>query len=92
MVRNSLFLSATAALLAFAPAASAADMSMAPLEPEAGFAVGMAEGEQVATVEEDDGLGIDVNVDLGLFDDDDEEAVAVVHGDAPLPPAPYVTK
>jgi hypothetical protein len=81
MPRNLLVLT-LASVLASATAASAADYAV---EQEAGFMPG-AEQEAVA-VEEDDSL-IDVNIDLGLFDDDEEEVVmtgAPDEPDAPLP-------
>lgn len=82
MPRNLLVLT-IASVLASGTAAFAADYAV---EQEAGFMAG-AEQEAVA-VEEDDSL-IDVNIDLGLFDDDEEEVAmtgAPDEPDAPLMP------
>jgi hypothetical protein len=82
MPRNLLVLT-IASVLASATMASAADYSA---EQETGFMAG-AEQEAVA-VEEDDSL-IDVNIDLGLFDDDEEMAMT---GAPDEPDAPMISK
>ncbi|HYI43294.1 MAG TPA: hypothetical protein VD768_06705 [Sphingomicrobium sp.] len=81
MPRNLLYFSAIASLMAFIPAASAADYAVEPM-PEAGLAVGV-EQETVA-VQEDDSL-IDIDIDLGLFDDDDEDRVVAMAETVPEP-------
>lgn len=84
MPRNVLYLSAIASLFAFAPAAYAADFMAGPMPaepmPEAGFAV----EQQGAIVEPDDSI-VDIDIDLGLFDDDEEQVAMVAE---PLPPEP----
>jgi hypothetical protein len=82
--------SISAPALAFATAASAADYRVGveqgyAVEQESGYAVGVE--ERVAVVEEDDSL---VDIDINLFDDDDEEARVISSYEAvPYEAAPY---
>jgi hypothetical protein len=86
MPRNILMVT-LASLFASATAASAADYAV-ETEQQTGYMV-----EQHVAVEEDDSL-IDVNVNLGLFDDDEEEvAMADDAPDGPeMPEAPLISK
>jgi hypothetical protein len=85
MPRNLLIFTITS-LMVSAAAASAADYAVET--EQTGFVA-----EQQVEVEEDDSL-IDVNVNLGLFDDDEEEiAMAEDAPDGPeTPEAPLISK
>lgn len=86
MPRNLLLFIASlfASALSLVTAASAADYAV---EQETGYVVGAE--QPVVVVEEEDKL-VDINIDLGLFDDDDEDEVVMRHGmERPAPDAPF---
>ncbi len=85
MPRNILIYTMTL-LLASATAASAADYAV-EMEQQTGFVA-----EQQVVVEEDDSL-VNVDINLGLFDDDEEEvAMADAPDGAEVQEAPLVSK